>query len=157
MDELERTPAIDSSRRIYGVTRQLITVLIADVVRASRARLAKLEPATPEPIRQAGRPVVVFSEPLAAAVKRVKAFLFKRLYRHERVMAVMDRAESIVRDLVSRYRQDLSAMPAPWEAEAGTLDHRRRIRLIGDFVAGMTDRYAISEHRRLFDATPELR
>ena len=157
MDELEHTAAIDSSRRIYGVTRQLITVLIADVVRASRIELAKLAPDTPETIRQAGRPVVVFSEPLAAGGKRLKAFLFRRLYRHARVMAVMDRAESIVCDLVSRYRQDPSAMPAQWEAEAGALAARRRIRLIGDFVAGMTDRYAISEHRRLFDATPELR
>jgi dGTPase len=157
IDELERTPAIDSSRRIYGVTRQLITVLIGDAVGASRGKLAELAPETPERIRQAGHPVVIFSEPLSPAVKRLKAFLFERLYRHARVMAVMDKAESIVRDLVSRYRQDLGALPAPWEAEAGTLNPRRRMRLIGDFVAGMTDRYAISEHRRLFDATPELR
>ncbi len=157
LDELERTPAIDSSRRIYGVTRQLITVLIADVVGASRAELAKLAPATPEDIRQAGRSVVVFSGPTGEAVKRLKAFLYARLYRHARVMAVMNKAEGIVRDLVARYRQDPAAMPAQWEAEAGTLNPRRRVRLIGDFVAGMTDRYALSEHRRLFDATPELR
>ncbi len=91
------------------------------------------------------------------AVRELKAFLYARLYRHPRVMGVMDRAESIVRDLVARYQEDPGAMPGPWEAEADTLEPRRRIRLIGDFVAGMTDRYAISEHRRLFDATPELR
>ena len=94
---------------------------------------------------------------MESAVKRLKAFLFARLYRHPRVMAIMARAESIVRDLVARYREDPAAMPASWLAEAGTLGARQKTRLIGDFVAGMTDRYAISEHRRLFDATPELR
>ena len=157
LKELERMPAIDSSRRIYGVTRQLITVLIADAVRQSRTRLGHLAPESPEDIRQSGRAVVAFSDPVTEAVKRLKAFLFSRLYRHPRVMSVMGKAETIVGDLVARYRQDPGAMPAQWEAEAGTLEPRRRIRLIGDFVAGMTDRYAISEHRRLFDATPELR
>lgn len=157
LDELERTPAIDASRRIYGVTRQLITVLIADVVQASRLQLAALAPESPDDIRQAGRPVVVFSERMGDVARRLKAFLYARLYRHPRVMAVMGKAEAIVRNLVARYREDTGAMPTPWEAEADTLEPRRRIRLIGDFVAGMTDRYAISEHRRLFDATPELR
>jgi len=157
LDELERMPAIDSSRRIYGVTRQLITVLIADAVHESRLQLASLAPETADDIRRAGKPVVAFSPAMADAVKRLKAFLFARLYRHPRVMTVMGRAEAIVRNLIARYRQDPGAMPAQWEAEAGTLEPRRRIRLIGDFVAGMTDRYAISEHRRLFDATPELR
>ena len=157
LDELERAPAIDTSRRIYGVTRQLITVLIADVVQASRLQLAARAPESPEDIRQAGQPVVVFSERMENAAKQLKAFLYARLYRHPRVMAVMRKAETIVRDLLARYREDPGAMPAQWEAEADMLEPRRRIRLIGDFVAGMTDRYAISEHRRLFDATPELR
>ncbi len=157
LDELERMPAIDSSRRIYGVTRQLITVLINDAVRESRSQLARIAPESPQDIRRAGRPVVIFSPSMGEAVKRIKAFLFARLYRHARVMAVMERAESIVRDLVARYREDPGAMPPQWEAEAAALEPRRRIRLNGDFVAGMTDRYAISEHRRLFDATPELR
>src|SRR5690606_34499440 len=113
LDGIERMPAIDSSRRIYGVMRQLITVLIADVVQASRRKLAALAPESPEDIRQAGRPVVVFSEPMESTARQIKAFLFARLYRHPRVMAVMGKAESIVRDLVARYHQDAGAMPAP--------------------------------------------
>ena len=66
-------------------------------------------------------------------------------------------AEAIVRDLFERYTADPAAMPAPWQAAAKGLDERRRARVIADFVAGMTDRYALDEHRRLFDATPELR
>ncbi|MCL4767631.1 MAG: deoxyguanosinetriphosphate triphosphohydrolase [Hyphomicrobiaceae bacterium] len=157
VEEVERMPAIDGSRRIYGVTRQVITVLMADAVRESRSRLAGLAPGSPDDIRRAGGPVIAFSGPTADAARRLKAFLFARLYRHQRVVAVMGRAEVIVRDLVARYRQDPGAMPAQWLAEAAMLEPRRRARLIGDFVAGMTDRFAVSEHRRLFDATPELR
>jgi dGTPase len=69
----------------------------------------------------------------------------------------MTGAEGVVRDLVGRYLTDPTAMPAAWQAEARGLDEPRRARLVADFVAGMTDRYALGEHRRLFDATPELR
>jgi dGTPase len=94
---------------------------------------------------------------MAAELRLLRTFLFARLYRHARVMAVMDRAESVVRDLVARYLSDQSAMPGPWQAEAAGLNETRRARLVADFVAGMTDRYALAEHRRLFDVTPELR
>jgi len=83
--------------------------------------------------------------------------LFERVYRSPHVLRVMGRAEAIVDDLFGRYLRDLSAMPEAWRLAAAPLSERRRARLIGDFVAGMTDRYAIEEHRRLFDATPELR
>lgn len=157
IEEQERTAALDRSRRIYGVTRQLITILIADAVRESRSRLAQVDPRDAGDIRRAGGPVVGFSPGVAEAGGRLKSFLFAHLYRSTRVVGVMDRAQAIVGDLVARYRHDPSAMPEPWEAQSARLDTRARLRLVGDFVAGMTDRYAIAEHRRLFDATPELR
>ncbi len=147
----------DPSRRIYELVRQLITRLISDAVGQSRARLARLAPRHPDDIRAAGGPVVAFSDGMAADLQQLRTFLFARLYRHARVMAVMDRAESVVRDLVGRYLRDQSAMPGPWQAEAAGLGEARRARLVADFVAGMTDRYALAEHRRLFDATPDLR
>jgi dGTPase len=69
----------------------------------------------------------------------------------------MDGAETIVRDLFGRYLADQTSLPAPWDGQAGSSRGDARARLVGDFVAGMTDRFAIAEHRRLFDATPELR
>ena len=146
-----------ASRRIYELVRRLITDLIADVVAQSRIRLAALTPRHPDDIRRAGRPVIGFSPELLAALAELRTFLFARLYRHPRVMHVMGGAQSVLRDLVARYVADASALPASWREEAGRLDERRRARLIGDFVAGMTDRYAIGEHKRLFSATPELR
>jgi dGTPase len=135
----------------------MITAMIADVIAETRARLRSLRPQSPDDIRLAGRATVAFSAAMAADIARLKAFLFERVYRHERVMRVMKGAEAIVRDLFQRYLAEPQAMQEAWARAASGLDERARARLISDFVAGMTDRYAIAEHRRLFDATPDLR
>jgi dGTPase len=90
---------------------------------------------------------------MAAADRAIKAFLFPHMYRHPRIARIMDEAQAVVTDLFGRYMsapQDLPWRDAPAEVEA-------RARQIADFIAGMTDRYALSEHVRLFDSTPELR
>ncbi len=153
----DKIGAGDKSRIIYEITRAMITVMIADVVQESRRRLAALSPRSPDDIRSAGQACVSFSDPMWADVKALKAFLFAHVYRHERVMRVMRGAESIVVDLYRRYHEHPDDMPEAWVAAAGRLKPEKRARHIADFVAGMTDRYAIAEHRRLFDATPELR
>ncbi len=131
--------------------------MIADLVTETRARLAALAPAGPDDIRRAGQATVAFSPTMAERIALLKGFLFERVYRHERVMRVMRDAESIVADLFDRYMQQPQTMAEAWYAASRQLGERRRARLVGDFVAGMTDRYAIAEHRRLFDATPDLR
>jgi dGTPase len=148
----------DPALRIYGVVRQLITDLIADIVSESRRRLAVLAPAGPDDIRAAGGGVVGFSGGMAGRLAALRAFLFARLYRAERVGRVMADAERITTDLLARYADDPESLPGHWrEAAEARPAGRRRMRLVADFVAGMTDRYAIAEHRRLFDATPDLR
>jgi dGTPase len=94
---------------------------------------------------------------MARDLAALKAYLFTHVYRHARVMRVMEEAATIVRDLVALYLAEPERLPPPWNARAGSLDGPERAALIRDFVAGMTDRYAIGEHRRLFPATPELR
>ncbi len=148
---------VEEARAVYELTRRLITQMIADLVVQSRRRLADLRPRTPDDIRAAPGATAAFSPALAADVTLLKAFLFARVYRHDRVMSVMSDAERIVGDLFARYLAEPAAMAPGWYAASHGLDERRRARLIADFVAGMTDRYAIAEHRRLFDATPDLR
>jgi dGTPase len=144
-------------RIIYDVNRRMITTMIQDVVAEGRRRLRSLSPSSPEDIRGAGAAVISFSADMSADLAQLRAFLSERVYRSPSVVRVMNRAEEIVRDLFARYLADAGALPEAWRLAAAPLDDRRRARLIGDFVAGMTDRYAIAEHRRLFDATPELR
>ncbi len=147
----------DGGRRSYEITRRMITAMIADCVSHSRSRLADLAPATADDIRGAPRAVVAFSPSMAEAIGALRSFLFAHLYRHPWVMGVMTRAERIVGDLFECYISDPDAMPPEWEQASRNLSLRRQARLVADFVSGQTDRYAMAEHRRLFDATPELR
>lgn len=157
LGDLNREVEGDRSRRIYSITRRMITAMIRDVVTESRRRLAALAPSSPDDIRMAGESVVAFSPAMQGEVAELHAFLFKQVYRHPRVMRVMEGAELVVADLFVRYNSDLSLLPESWQASARDREPKSRARVIGDFVAGMTDRYALAEHRRLFDSTPELR
>lgn len=147
----------EPGRRVYEVTRAMITRLIREVVVASRIRLSEIEPASPDDIRAAGRAAICFPDAMARDVEGLRAFLYTHVYRHPRVNRIMAGAEEIVRDLFHRYMAEGAAMPEGWRAAASGLSERRRARLVADFVAGMTDRYALAEHRRLFAVTPELR
>ena len=144
-------------RRVYEVTRRMITVMIADLVAETRRRLAALAPKSPDDIRAAGKATAAFSPAMEADIAGLKRFLYARVYRHDRVMRIMGDAEEVVCELFTRYLARPSDMPEAWRAASSGLCDRRLARLIANFVAGMTDRYAIEEHRRLFDGTPNLR
>ncbi len=140
----------DSLRAIYEVNRRMITNMIADVVDNARRGMRS----APDTDRAA---LVAFSSTMAHELAGLRAHLFSHVYRHPRVTHVMVQAENIVRDLFTRYLADPAALPGARSAIAGAMDDHARAHLVCDFAAGMTDRYAIAEHRRLFDATPELR
>jgi dGTPase len=148
--------ARDASMRVYDVVRRLITDLVGDVVVEARSRLAVLAPDTSDDIRVAERDVVAFSPAMTQQLGELRRFLFTRLYRHPSVNQDMENAQAVVGDLIGRYMADQSAMPRAWSDEARTLGEHRRARLVADFVAGMTDRFALSEHKRLFATTPAL-
>lgn len=149
--------APDAQRAIYEVHRRMITVMIDDVVRTSRQRLVELDVPSLAGVRQAGRPVLAFSDLMRAEVEGLQDFLYANVYRHPRVMHVMRGAESIVADLFQRYLRTPADMPQNWRDKALGRDEAGAAHLVADFVAGMTDRYAVKEHQRLFDATPDLR
>ena len=152
-----RYPNIDENLRGAELVRELISYLIEAVFSETRTRLEAAKPATAEDVRNQTRTLVAFSDEAAKAEATIKAFLKERMYRHTRVMRVMHDAESVVRDLFARYREKPGDLPAEWSAGEGGDGDDSRVRRIGDFIAGMTDRYAIIEHARLFDSTPELR
>jgi dGTPase len=149
----KRAPGLEPARRTHELVRRLITRMIEDVIRESQSLIAGCAPRSADDIRCAGRPVVAFSAGMAAADRAIKSFLFPRMYRHPRIARIMDDAKAVVSDLFARYRQvpgDLPWRDTAAKAAAGP-------REVADFIAGMTDRYALSEHARLFDSTPELR
>ena len=99
--------------------------------------------------------MVTFSGAMEQADAAIKAFLYPRMYRHPRVMRVRQDAGQILRDLFGRYRAEPTLQPADWHVALGG-DEARAARRIADYLAGMTDRYAVNAHRALFDATPAL-
>jgi dGTPase len=102
--------------------------------------------------------VIAASAEMAVRIDALKAYLTAHVYRHPRVMRVVAGAEAVVRDLFARYLAEPALMPQSWHQSAGAgASERARAAVVSDFVAGMTDRYAIAQHRHLFDATPDLR
>jgi dGTPase len=101
--------------------------------------------------------VIAFSEKLVEADRAIKGYLHPNMYRHPKVKVVREHADLVVRDLFDRFMNDPAALPGDWSAGIEKLDDLRRARRIADYIAGMTDGYAIQEHGRLFGSTPELR
>jgi dGTPase len=158
MGEIRRAhPRLDTSRTVHELVRRVITRMIEDVIAETGARLAALAPRSVVDVRNAQRQVGSFSAAMAEADRAIKGFLNPRMYRHPRVMGIMTDAEGVVCDLFNRYVASPEEMPVEWAGRAATGDEATRLRAIADFIAGMTDRYALIEHERLFERTPKLR
>ena len=151
-----RYPALDEGRRAANLVRELISRLISDVIEETTTRLRASRPASVDQVRASSAPFLAFSRAMAASESAIKAFLFERMYRHERVLRVMSEAQDVVRDLFEFYRAHPGELPADW-TEAPARSDADWARRIGDFIAGMTDRFALTEHTRIFKSSPELR
>jgi dGTPase len=150
-------PTLDPSRPVHELVRRLITRMIEDVIAETDARLRALAPRSADDVRHAAHPVGAFSPAMAEADRAIKGFLYPRMYRHDRIMRIMGDAERLVCALFARYLDRPDDLPAEWAQIVDSGDAAGRSRHIADFIAGMTDRYALMEHARLFDSTPELR
>jgi dGTPase len=151
-----RYPVLDPVRTGHELMRRQITAMVEDVIAASQRNLERLRPASADAARHAGEPIVTFSSAMAAKEKELKTFLYGHLYRHPEVMRVRAEAEQMVKDLFDAYYADPRAMPEGWREGLDRAEPRIRARSVADFLAGMTDTYALKEHRRLFDRTPDL-
>jgi dGTPase len=147
---------IDSSRLVHELMRRLITQMIEDVIVETSGRLRALAPRSVEDVRHAGMAVGAFSAAMVEADRAIKDFLYPRMYRHPRIMRIMGDAQRVVSDLFARYAERPENLPAEWSHMIQTNEDAARLRGIADFIAGMTDRYALVEHSRLFRSTPKL-
>ncbi len=153
----DRYPRLDPARRVHEVVRRVITRMIEDVIAESERRIAVLGAQSVADIRNAPGPVVGFSAEMTAVDAAIKGFLYPRMYRHNRVMRVMHDAESAVADLFMHFSATPGDLPEEWRDGVHGLDDTAKARRVADYIAGMTDRYALAEHARYFRTTPELR
>ena len=144
---------LDPNRRAHETVRRLITRMIEDVIAESRRRIAMRKPRSIAALES----FIAFSPAMARTDQDIKGFLYPRMYRHARVLRVMEDAEAIVRDLFAHFVGHPEDLPAEWREGIDPTDKDAHGRCVADYIAGMTDRYALVEHARYFKATPELR
>ncbi|ARM12169.1 MULTISPECIES: deoxyguanosinetriphosphate triphosphohydrolase [Rhizobium] len=153
-----RYPHLEPSRFTHEIMRRQITRMVEDVIGVAQQRLSILRPESAADIRAADRVIATFSDAMAETDRQIKAMLFKRIYRNPDIMRIRAGAAQIVTDLFGAYMASPKEMQSHyWVDHIAGLADAPKARHVGDYLAGMTDTYAISAHRRLFDHTPDLR
>jgi dGTPase len=149
---------LDPTRFAYEITRRQITHMVEDVIGVAQNNLKNLKPQRAEDIRGADHVIATFSPEMAETDRQIKKLLFARIYRHPDIMRIRAGATQIVQDLFKAYMADPSLMRSHyWVNQIPGLGEMARARHVGDYLAGMTDTYAIKAHGELFDQTPDLR
>ncbi|WP_309161309.1 deoxyguanosinetriphosphate triphosphohydrolase [Pelagibacterium sp. H642] len=154
---LDLWPLLDRKRQMHEVQRRLITRTIESVIVEGAERIAETDLKSADDVRQAGRMLIGFPAEMAAGEAELKRFLFAKVYRDERVMVPVRESEAVVERLFDAYMAE-GDMPGRWGAAfRSAADQAKQARVVSDFVAGMTDPFALDEYSRLFDERPDFR
>ncbi|HEX8534227.1 MAG TPA: deoxyguanosinetriphosphate triphosphohydrolase [Allosphingosinicella sp.] len=147
-DEVRRRyPGLGEERLVPELIRDQIGRMVNDVLDETRRRIAAAGVETADDVRYSGRPLAAFSPEIAEDERQLKAFLYARMYRSPPILEIQREAKKLLAGLFAAYRSDPSLLPADWQT--ADLDPTALTRRIGDFIAGMTDRYAINRYREL--------
>jgi dGTPase len=141
----------DLSVRIHEAVRQLIGVMIVDLIDETKRRVARYRPDSAAAVRQLGRPLVGFSDEMRENDTALKAFLFANMYRHFTVNRMTSKGRRVVKDLFRLLHAEPECLPPEWRRLTDGADTAKTARVVADYIAAMTDRLALDEHRRLFD------
>jgi dGTPase len=143
-------PGLDQSRLIHESIRRLIDRMVRDLVAQTGSRLADSGVRSADEVRHLRQPVAAFSETMRNHDRALKRFLFERMYRHYRVNRMSSKARRVLRELFQLFLAEPECLPGEWRALTGD-GAAETARIVADYLAGMTDRFALDEHRRLFD------
>lgn len=152
---LETWPKIEKSRLIHETVRSVITLMVNDVIEHTEKQIAKHQPQSPRDVRNLNELLVDFSPQMHEKNRVLQSFLMRRMYRHKLVQDNMGRARRVIKDLFEAFMEDPGRLPEKWQA--GDADEHRKARKICDYIAGMTDRYALDQHKAIFDLDPLFR
>lgn len=144
-----RYPDLEDRRLIYETVRRMIDRVVTDLISTTRANIEAAAPASIEDVRNAGRRLVAFSDEVEAEHTALKRFLHDYLYSHEQKLNMTERVQGVLRDLFTTFMADTDAMPREFAAAARGVDEAQRARVVADYIAGMTDRFALRQHERL--------
>ena len=144
-------PSAGVSVKIHEAIRRLIGQMVIDCLSESEKRLKKAAPNSAADIRALDHPVIAFSSAMLDIESQMKSFLFDHMYRHYKVNRMGSKARRVVRDLFNLLIQEPQSLPTEWSKQAAAPGSEQTARLVGDYIAGMTDRFALDEHARLID------
>ncbi len=143
-------PGLNYYRRRHEALRRFFGILVEDVISDARARLADIDPAAPDDIRRAGRPLIRFSDPVFADLKVIRDFLFQRMYRAPSVVEMRAQVTQVVHDLFPFYMTHPGELPKQWRKDVEEAEDETALaRIVCDYISGMTDRFALQSHARL--------
>ncbi|HCR94120.1 MAG: deoxyguanosinetriphosphate triphosphohydrolase [Oceanicaulis sp.] len=145
-----RYPDISENILIHEAVREMIGLMVADVLDETRRRLKDSGADSPEAVRRLDRPMVSFSDGMTESLAAVRRFLYANMYLHYKVKRMKEKGKMVVRDLFAAFLSDPMLLPTELQREAGGAGEEATARVVCDYIAGMTDRYAIEEHRKLF-------
>ena len=150
-----RYPELSERRVVHETIRRMINYLVIDFIRATQAQLAQVQPRSIDEVRAHAQPLAMLSDGCREEHLELKAFLREHVYRHYKVLRMTSKARQVVQQLFQAFFKDVSLMPTEHRDQALQAESAQgadgRARAVADYIAGMTDRYAILEHRRLFD------
>ena len=150
-------PDLEHDRVVHETVRRVMSEMVVDVITETRRRAAKVSPKSAIEVRALGQWFVCFGGQMQEKNRVLQSFLNERMYRHDRVEEIMDRARRVVKALFDAYMNDPKLLPENWRDGGMDKDTGRYARQVCDFIAGMTDRYALDQHKRLFDLDPLFR
>lgn len=150
-------PDIPKRRLVYEAKRRAIHIMVRDLVEQTQKNIAKAKPASIDDVRNLKRPLAGFSEKMVKESAVVKAFLNERMYHHYKVNRMTKKAHQVVKDLFTAFHTRPDCLPTHWRQEVeAARDETARAIIVADFIAGMTDRFAFEEHKRIFDLSYRL-
>jgi dGTPase len=136
---------------VHEAIRHLIDLMVTDLIDETRRRIEKAQIRSIADIRGLGAPVAEFSEPMRAHDRTLRTFLMARMYRHYRVARMASKARRVVKELFELLHAEPLLLPTEWQAQTDGPGRAATARIVADYIAGMTDRFALDEHYRLFD------
>ena len=144
-------PMLSVQRQSHEIIRRLINRMVADVLATTAARVEQFGITTADSVRHLGQQLVLFSPQMEVAHRSIKSFLFKYMYRHFKVNRMTSKARRVVAELFTFFHAEPACLPNVWYAQTDGALTQRTAEVIADFIAGMTDRFALDEHARIFD------
>ena len=154
---LKLHPGLERPRIVHETVRRVISAMVADVTAETRKNCSGAHVKSSEAVRLQAMAMAQFSPQMAENNRVLQSFLSTRMYRHERVLEIMERARRVVRDLFDAYINDAALLPPDWRDDQHVDDKSHTARQVCDFLSGMTDRFALEQHKRLFDLDPLFR